>query len=88
MPSGDDIGGQDILEARDLVLQHQLLLLQPPQGELIGPPGAFQRMNRFIKIAMLLTQDAQPHLHHLDVIHFETGIHVGLLESGLDGNGP
>lgn len=54
--SGDDIRDQLVFDLHDLILQHQLLLFQPPQRQRIGAPGKFKRMHSLIQIAMLTAQ--------------------------------
>jgi len=73
------IGDQLIFELHDLIFQRQLLLLQPPQRQLIGPTRQFQRRNRLIQIAMLALQDLEFHPKHLLKVHLAGNVHGWIL---------
>lgn len=63
--SGDDVRDQLILDLHDLVLQSQLLLLQPTQGQLVRATRQLQRVDGFVKVAVLPPQNLQPDAQHL-----------------------
>jgi hypothetical protein len=68
---GDDVGQQLVLDAGDLVLEEQLLFLEPLQLELIGAAGFLQRVNGAVEIAMLLLEFEQrrPELANVLALH-------------------
>jgi len=68
---GDDVGQQLVLDAGDLVLEEQLLFLEPLQLELIGAAGFLQRVNGAVEIAMLLLELEQrrPELANVLALH-------------------
>src|SRR5690606_13122793 len=74
--SGDDVGREYILDPRDLVLEVQLLFLQPPQGELVGPAGRFHEVNRLVEVAVFLAQDLEFHAQDFRRVHFQMGVHL------------
>jgi hypothetical protein len=55
-PSGNDVGGQLILDEGDFVAQLKLALFQPLQLQDVGAWGILQCSNRGIQVAMLLLQ--------------------------------
>src|SRR5262249_40853734 len=55
-PSGDDVGGQLVLDVRDTVAEHELALLQSLDLEDVGSRGALQRLDGRIEVAVLLAQ--------------------------------
>ena len=57
--SGDDIGGQLILDERNAVAQHELALFQPLHLDLVMARRTRQRLDRGIEIAVLLLQACQ-----------------------------
>src|SRR5690348_1896081 len=63
--SGDDVGGQVVLDDRDLVLEPQLALLEPRDLQLIVGVGSAERGDRRIEIAVLDAQAGQPLAHFL-----------------------
>ncbi len=87
MASGDDVGGQDVFQTRDLVLQHQLLLFQPAKRKLVRPARRFHRMDGVVKVAVFLAQDAKFHPEDFKVIHFKLGVHSGTATRRLAGPG-
>lgn len=73
--SGDDVGDQHVLDPHDLVLEKQLLLLQPPEGEDIGATRFFKRVNRRVKVAVFATQDFKSDAKHFVMAEFCGGVH-------------
>jgi hypothetical protein len=53
----DNIGNQQVLQLRDLVLDPQLALLDPCELKLIYRRGLLQRFDRCFQIAMFLTEN-------------------------------
>ena len=68
---GDDVGQELILDAGDLVLQEQLLLLQPLELELIGAARFLERVDGAVEVAVLLLELEQirPELANLLALH-------------------
>ena len=75
-PSGDDVGGQDIFDPGDLILQMQLLLLQASQRKLIGAARSLHRMDRVVKVAVFLAKHFKLHAKNRIMVHLELGIHI------------
>jgi len=67
--SGDDVGVERILDARDLILEAQLALLQPAQGKLIRPRRLGKRRDGIIQGTMLLPQLVKPGAKALFLVH-------------------
>src|SRR4029077_2491779 len=81
---GDDVWQELILDAGDLILEEQLLFLQPLELKLVGTARFLQRVDGAIELAVLLLEREQrrPELANLHALH---GRHSSLL--CLEGTG-
>ena len=80
----DDVGQQAVLDLGDLVLQHQLFLLQPLNGQRIGAALGLKRIDRLVEIAVLAFEDLEFNAQDLVGLHRQFGLHVhpGILHRG------
>ena len=76
--SGDNIGGDPVFEAGNLVFEGKLLPLEPLQRQHIRYPTIMERMNGIIQIAVFLLQNSQFHAQNFFLLHFGGGIHTGI----------
>lgn len=76
--SGDDVGQQSILDQSDPVLQQQLFLLQPLQGNLIARADGLQGADRVVKVAMLTAEHLKLDSQYVVGLHRDVGgrVHV------------
>ncbi len=67
----DDVGEELVLDAGYLVLEVELLLLEPLELERVGPAGLLERVDGAVEVAMLLLEPEQrrPELANLLALH-------------------
>lgn len=75
MISGDNIRGQNVFDAGNLIFQAEFLLLEAAQRKLIGTQGGFHGMDRLIKVTVFLSKHAKFDAQNLILVHFELAIH-------------
>src|SRR5690606_1098970 len=76
MQSGDNVRGQFVLKPGNAVLERELLLFQPLQGQRMGQALAGQRRDRLVQIPMFAPQHFQPGAGDLFGGHLVLGVHV------------
>src|SRR5690349_8494953 len=54
--SGDDVGGQEVLDLGDLVLQGELLALQAADDDEVGEWGQRQGLDRGVEVGVVLEE--------------------------------
>lgn len=75
MCSGDDVGDQLVFQPHDLILERQLLLFQPLQGQLVGRGRDGHGLNGKVQITMVAPHHLQADADHLFDVQFGRGIH-------------
>ena len=63
------------LKPGDAILERELLLFQPAQRQHVRPPCGFQRVDRFIEVAMFAPQNLQLDPQHFLGAEFHRSVH-------------